>query len=49
MKVDAGSKIIRDFVEKSRVQVHIFGHIHDGKGQAEIGNTRFYNVAQKLN
>ena len=40
-----GSKNLRNAVRKTNPKVHIFGHIHEAYGEAEIGLTKFYNVA----
>ena len=33
-------------VRQNEVKVHIFGHIHEGYGQMNIEETRFFNVSQ---
>lgn len=45
---NAGSKTILEFVERAQIPLHIFGHIHEAKGDIQIGNTHFYNVAEKM-
>lgn len=32
-------------VERIKPKVHIFGHIHEGYGQWEVGGIKFYNVS----
>jgi len=39
-----GSFLIRKFIEKEQPKFHICGHIHEGQGQARLGNTTVLNV-----
>lgn len=40
----AGSKIVLDFVKKSKPKYVCCGHIHEGEGEALIGKTKVYNL-----
>lgn len=39
-----GSLLIRRFIEENKPKFHICGHIHEGQGEARIGNTIVLNV-----
>jgi Icc-related predicted phosphoesterase len=41
----AGDIELLNAVERVRPLLHVFGHIHDGYGQAAYGSTRFVNAA----
>jgi Icc-related predicted phosphoesterase len=41
----AGDEQLRIRLLDVHPKVHIFGHIHEGRGSVEAGNTRFYNVS----
>ncbi|MDY6861861.1 MAG: metallophosphoesterase [Thermodesulfobacteriota bacterium] len=38
-----GSKLVREFIEEYKPQAAVVGHIHEGKGEDTIGNTRLFN------
>jgi Icc-related predicted phosphoesterase len=41
---NAGSKVIRDFIEKNKPKYGFCGHIHEGEGKKKIGSTEVYNL-----
>ena len=41
-----GSKGLREVVEKRKPKFHIFGHIHQGRGNLKLGETIFLNAAK---
>jgi len=43
MGLHAGSKSVRQFIEREQPDVVICGHIHEGRGQDSIGNTKIVN------
>ncbi|MBS3090057.1 metallophosphoesterase [Candidatus Pacearchaeota archaeon] len=40
----AGSKVIREYVNKYQPEYVICGHIHEGKGAVKSGRTKIYNL-----
>jgi Icc-related predicted phosphoesterase len=40
-----GCKSLKAKVDQIKPQVHVFGHIHEGMGQVEIGGTTFINAS----
>lgn len=40
-----GCPALRERVEAARPRVHVFGHIHEGRGETTRGATRFVNAA----
>ncbi len=40
----AGSKVILDYIKKKQPKYVFCGHIHEGKGKAQIGKTTIYNI-----
>ena len=41
-----GSKGLREIVEKRKPRFHIFGHIHQSRGNEKVGDTIFLNAAK---
>ena len=41
----AGSKTIRDYLDRTKAKVHIFGHIHECKGEEMVGKVKCYNIS----
>ncbi len=44
--INAGSKAIREFLEKNRVNYVICGHIHEARGEANFNNTLVINTGK---
>lgn len=42
----AGSKLLLDYIKKHKPHYVICGHIHEGEGQAKIGNTEVINLGE---
>jgi predicted phosphodiesterase len=40
-----GDLILRNYVDQIKPALHVFGHIHEGYGQAKVGDTQFVNAA----
>jgi predicted phosphohydrolase len=43
--IDAGSAALRDAILRAQPAVCVFGHIHEGRGRAAIGDTQCLNVS----
>jgi Icc-related predicted phosphoesterase len=43
--VNAGSRSLRDWIERGRPGLVVCGHIHEGFGVDRIGSTGVYNVS----
>jgi hypothetical protein len=40
-----GCADLRVAVERTQPRAHVFGHIHGGRGQTKIGQTKFFNAS----
>jgi Icc-related predicted phosphoesterase len=40
---NVGSKSVREFIEEYKPQIAVVGHIHEGKGEDRIGDTKLFN------
>jgi Icc-related predicted phosphoesterase len=44
--VHVGSKAVREWIEKEKPAYWLCGHVHEGAGESEIGETKVINAAQ---
>lgn len=42
----AGSKVILNYIQKQKPRFVFCGHIHEGMGEAKVGNTQVFNLGQ---